>query len=339
MKTKILKLPKVGVAFICVLIAAMYMAATYAVAWIYKGIVRVDLPGQYTTDMIKEGLDAIVSIGVLYLVGYGYVLKQKGVGLLRGLYVSAFLSGYLIAGMTTNIIEYSANPPGEVNSMGEIVIFTVTMLFIGVAEEVLMRGCILNLLLERFSQTSRGIWGAVLIESGIFGALHMMNVFAGVKPEAAFWQSVNAFLIGLVFSAIYIRCKNLWFSIILHAAYDFTALMVSGIWGIGTQVDQINSASGVNWVMCLLLTAVTIILLKKKKSTRSNVVVSVLMGILSILLSVIGAFWIFGVIGVLAALTSKAEGQPMRKAAKCGMILSAIGALLGIVCTIGKLIL
>ena len=338
MKTKMLKLPKVGVVLAVVLLAVTYMVVTRGMVWIYKGIVRVDLPGRYTTDMIKEGLEAIVSIGILYLMGYGYVLKQKGVGLLQGLYISAFLFGYLLAGLTTNIMEYSANPPGKVNSVGEIVIFTVTMLLIGITEEVLMRGCILNLLLDRFSQTCCGIWGAVLIESAIFGALHMTNAFAGLKLTAAFWQSVNAFLIGLVFSAIYIRCKNIWFPIILHATYDFTALMVSGIFGIGSQVDKINSASGVNWVMCLLLTAVTIILLKRKKNTRSNVVVSILMGILSILFSIVGAFWVLGVIGVLAALTSKEEGQSMRKSAGCGMILSAIGALLGIMCAIGKMI-
>lgn len=338
MKIKVLKLSKVGVIFFCVLIALGYMLITHGIAWIYRGIVRVELPGQYTMDMIKEGLDSIVSISVLFIMGYGYVLKQKGVGLLQGLYVSAFLSGYLIAGITTNIIEYSANPPGEVNTAIEILVFMVTMLLIGITEEVLLRGCILNLLLERFSDTRRGIWGAVLIESAIFGALHLLNVFAGVKPVAAFWQSVNAFLIGLVFSAIYIRCKNLWIPIVLHAGYDFTALMKSGIFGLGSQVDTINNASGLNWVMCLLLTGVTVVLLKKKKTTRSNVVVSIVLGVLSIFLSVVGAFWILGVIGVLAALTSRVEGQAMRKSAKVGMVLSVIGALLGIVCMIGKIL-
>ena len=335
MKTKILKLPKISVILISILIAVAYMFVSYTGAAICEALVKVEFSGQYTYHMLKEGLDAIISILVLWLLGYKFVLRHKGEGILNSIYIGGFLFFYIISGLMGNIYGYLENPPGKICSIGEIAVFTVTMFFIGVSEEVLLRGTILNLLLERFSNTRCGIWAAVVIESAIFGALHLANVRIGVELEAACWQAVNAFMIGLVFSAIYVRCKNIWIPVFLHAAYDFIALMNSGIFGQGTHVDQINNGGGANWSFYLVMLIVTVILLKKKKATQTNAVVSVLLGSFSILVSWMGMFWISGVMGILAAQTSKGKQENLSKLAKVGLVLSIIGAILGILFAVG----
>ena len=124
-----------------------------------------------------------------------------------------------------------------------ILFFVLTMFFIGWAEEIVFRGVILNLLLERFSNSRGGIIVATVISSVMFGALHLNNYFAGVKLESALVQAVQAMALGLVFAAVYVRTGNIWIGIIMHAAVDFAGLMSSGIFGIGTEIDGINNIS------------------------------------------------------------------------------------------------
>ncbi len=363
MKTKILKLSKMNTVLVTIAIIVVYMLITYLGEFLFNTFVKVEFTGAYTYHMIGEGFDSVVSIVILCFLGYKSILWQKGEGLINGLYVCGFLFAYVVSGLMANLYAGILNTTYTTSPVGDILIFTTTMFLVGVTEEILMRGIILNLLLDRFTNTYGGIWAAVILESFYFGAVHITNVFIGARLDAAFWQAVNAAIVGMLLSAIYVRCNNIWIPIIIHALYDFVGLMHSGIWGQGTIVDQINGGPvGPNWIAYIMMLIPTIILLRKKKLQevilrrqddgeitevagsvpiaigRADAVISLVLGSLSIALGWTGIVWIFGVIGIVAARTSIAKKQRKNVLAKIGLWLSIIGTVFGIASAVGVII-
>lgn len=359
MKTRLLKLSKFNTILISIIMVSIYIGSTYAWATIYDALVQVEV-SQYTYHMLQEGFDSIVAILFLFIVGYQSVLKQKGEGFRNGVYICGFLFVYILYRLMLKGYVCILNPPGEMNPIGEIVAFTMTMFLVGITEEVMMRGVILNLLLDRFSNTQRGIWTAVIIESAMFGAFHIGNVFIGANLDAVFWQIVSATMTGILLSAIYVRCNNIWILIVAHALYDFMALISSGIYGLVTKAQFINNGAGPNWFVYLLMLIPAIILLRRKKlqevmirreqgaecvqvidsktTAHSESIKSILFGIFSIAVSWTGIFWICGIMGILAARVSMTQKQNDNKLAKVGLIISIIGTVLGIVCAVGLII-
>lgn len=116
-----------------------------------------------------------------------------------------------------------------------------------------MRGIVLNLFADRFSNTRRGVLAAIILSSVIFGAAHIPNVLSGVPLSSALIQALQATLLGVLFAAIYLRSGNLWICIIIHALVDFGGLMASGIFGNGDMTDMIGSLSVLNLVVTVPL--------------------------------------------------------------------------------------
>lgn len=359
MKTKLLKLSKLNTILISIIMISIYIGSTYVWATVYDAVVKVEV-SQYTYHMLQEAFDSIVAILFLVIVGYQSVLKQKGEGFRNGVYIGGFLFVYILFRLMLKVYICILNSPGEMSPIGEIVAFTMTMFLVGVTEEVMMRGVILNLLLDRFSNTQRGIWTAVMIESAMFGAFHIGNVFIGVNLEAVFWQIVGATITGIFLSAIYVRCNNIWILIVAHALYDFVALILSGIYGIGGKTQHINNNAGPKWASYLMMLIPAIILLRKsklievikrreshderitvidaQKTAQAEARKSMILGAISIVTSWTGIFWICGVMGILAANISKAQNQENNRLAKVGFILSIIGTVLGIASAVGLII-
>ena len=104
------------------------------------------------------------------------------------------------------------------------------MLLIGILEEVLCRGVILNNMLNKWGHTKTGIIKSVILSSLIFGLGHLVNLFW--QPTliiGTVTQVIYTFLIGVLFASIYLRCKNIWAVVVLHAIFDWLC-MVSGIY-------------------------------------------------------------------------------------------------------------
>lgn len=115
-------------------------------------------------------------------------------------------------------------------SIEKIIFFTLVMVLIGIFEEVLCRGVILNNMLNKWGYTKTGIIKAVILSSLIFGVGHLVNLF--IYPTLiirTLVQIIRASLHGFLFASIYLRCKNIWSVVILHGLYDWL-VMASGIY-------------------------------------------------------------------------------------------------------------
>ncbi|MDF7682448.1 CPBP family intramembrane metalloprotease [Lactobacillus sp. ESL0679] len=97
----------------------------------------------------------------------------------------------------------------------------------GLAEEWLMRFCILSLLLRYFQNSHSQILWSVLCDGLIFGSWHITNL-AAQSASATLEQMLFACCSGFVFAAIYLYSDSILISIGYHALFDAAAAITTG---------------------------------------------------------------------------------------------------------------
>jgi membrane protease YdiL (CAAX protease family) len=110
----------------------------------------------------------------------------------------------------------------------------------GVVEELIFRGAIFRLLSSVF-----GMWGALGLSSGLFGALHVS------KPGADLMAVLGIILAGgIPLAALYVLTRRLWASIGYHVGWNFTEAYVFGahVSGSGPEASlyQVQPVPGVD---------------------------------------------------------------------------------------------
>ena len=106
-----------------------------------------------------------------------------------------------------------------------LLLFTVNMFIVGSGEELLFRGIILRLFLNEREDNLCQQYKAVFISAGIFGLVHLANLFV-LPPITVFVQTINATSAGILFSMIYLKSKNIIAVIIIHGIVDWFALFL-----------------------------------------------------------------------------------------------------------------
>ena len=146
-----------------------------------------------------------------------------------------------------------------------------TCISIAITEEVLMRGYVLNKLMNHFSK-----WIALIISAVLFCLMHLFNPNLGVLPI------INLFLAGILVGLSYVFTRNLWFSIALHFSWNFfqgiLGFNVSGM-NFYSVIIQSKSSNTI-WngglfgfegsVVCILLQVICIVIVYYAFSVRKN---------------------------------------------------------------------
>jgi len=151
----------------------------------------------------------------------GFLQFWKGVGLAFVILLVVFLLS-----LSTGSIEVRgfARPATETSSVaGYLVGAIVAFLLVGIYEELMFRGYVLQVLNER---AGRGV--AVLVSSVIFAVMH------GANPGADLMGIVNIVAIGALLAYLFYRSGALWMPIGFHAGWNFLlgyvfTLPVSGL--------------------------------------------------------------------------------------------------------------
>ena len=91
---------------------------------------------------------------------------------------------------------------------------------IGLFEEVVVRAVLVGHMMHYWRNSPRRVFNAVLWSSVLFGVLHIGNALAA--PLNTAFQIFYATGFGIIFAAVYIRTRNLWSCILVHALVDFT---------------------------------------------------------------------------------------------------------------------
>lgn len=263
MKDKINYLKEKHTFALSVIIAVVYLAVLKGIGLIVRFPTKTN---GYALQLISECIGVIMSITILNLVGKKYILKEKRIGILKGLFIGGFLVAIclivVVSGLADTLQSGRAN---KLLPLPQIAMFVATMAGVGISEEFVFRGAILNLFIDKFEKTKRGIYASIIISGVIFGAAHMTNIFSGVSIKSAFVQAVGASVLGALLGAIYLRTRNIWVVAILHAFMDFSALIGSGFFGTNTIASEINSYGYVKFIGCVVYLIPILFLLRKKK--------------------------------------------------------------------------
>lgn len=109
-----------------------------------------------------------------------------------------------------------------VTDPAEVGVVVVLVALIGLNEEVLFRGVLLDVLQED------GVPAGVVGSSVLFGLVHLNNLIYGADPAFVALQVVAAFGTGVFFCAVRVRTGTLVPLIVAHALTDLTPLLVRG---------------------------------------------------------------------------------------------------------------
>ena len=186
----------------------------------------------YTGILVRFGLGAVL-VGIMLLMGAKDSLKifKKGFGfsLRTGLY---FLIIAIIVAVGTIIAGINQNNGIPDNLVMLEISNFILCLTVGVFEESMFRGVMLQGILKKTGKTYKGLWVAIIISSLLFGAIHVDSyIFGGSYDLAGIIQTIGKILqsgiFGVLLSAIYLKTRNFWGIAFVHALNDFCAFQGS----------------------------------------------------------------------------------------------------------------
>lgn len=230
--------------------------------------------GEYLPQLTAESFLCLVGIALVAISGHGYIWNKTERfwrGILCGGYiivmsvVSAAMSLF-IAITDPEAAGYSG--PLFIEPAFNIIVFVITMFLIGLTEESFFRGVVANLFWDKHAKDPAGIWTATIYSGFMFGLMHALNLMS-VDSDGiggVFVQMAAASVMGMAFTAIYYRCKNIWATVFLHSFLDFCGLLTSGLFGSGSISDAVGSYSPLLAITnSLPYLIVTLVLLRKSK--------------------------------------------------------------------------
>lgn len=190
------------------------------------------LNGKFGSEALFEMFWALTVLIVLLLWKNSYVFTQKQDSFFKALkYGIPFICMslvFLLFGIG-HIID------APTNAVLNLAIYCAS---VGIVEEFFCRGWLLNEFFEKFSDNKKHIFISIILSSLVFGLIHFVNILAGQDFITTFTQVCNATCIGIIYSLIYYKTKNIWAVVFLHGFWDFALMSLS----VDTVVDTTYGA-------------------------------------------------------------------------------------------------
>jgi len=168
-------------------------------------------------------------------LGRRHWLRQFALGLVIGAgMVCSAVAGIAMGGQLSFMVSLNRRA-------AELALLELAVLVAGaLMEELMFRGYPFQRLVDGV-----GSWGAVVIVSVLFGAVHLGN------PHASVWGLVNTILVGVLLSVAYLRSRSLWLPWGIHFAWNAAlgmgfGLPVSGLTQFAVVVQ--GTARGPRWL-------------------------------------------------------------------------------------------
>lgn len=240
---------KINIVLYTLLMLFVFVFITEGIIYGYGGNLVLDAIVNYPKGdlVISEAVLAIMVLVVMLLFKNSYVFTQKKESLKTGLFYGLF---YLIGSVL--FLLFFGVLAGGFKSGLTLVNLLLGCLLIGICEEFLCRGWLLNEFLERYGDTKKGVWYSIIISGIIFGLLHISNIFSmGQAVSTTITQVISATATGILYGLIYYKTKNIWSVIILHGLWDFS-LFLGDVAPI-TEAEEIISGFSVIGVLFTIL--------------------------------------------------------------------------------------
>ena len=128
-----------------------------------------------------------------------------------------YLVGIFIMITYLAIILYFENGDFKINPNFRASDFIDKFLVVGITEELVFRGWLLNALLKKMST-----WLALIVNNLLFLCIHLPIWYQTHTLVANFSSGgfISVFILGLIFGLLFIRSKNIWVPIVYHMLWD-----------------------------------------------------------------------------------------------------------------------
>ena len=159
--------------------------------------------------------------------------------------------------------------PGYFSNTKLICSTIVTYSLTGIFEELLFRGVVLNAFQDAFvAKSAKTIWASLILSALSFGLMHLTNLTSGQNVVGTLMQVIEATAVGLCFGAVYLRCRNIWTVVILHALTDLSgAIGTNARSTVDVQNTNVNAATSMLSILpsLVILLGLTFFFLRRSK--------------------------------------------------------------------------
>ncbi|MDO4741604.1 MAG: CPBP family intramembrane metalloprotease [Eubacteriales bacterium] len=225
------------------------------------------LPDNVYINIVNEIVFILWPLAIAVICGYGWIYKRRGVRKALAAGAASFLPPALLLALAVFSAFFADNTQWV---PGSEIIFRVLLLFgIGLREETLFRGVVVNLLGEKYLGRKHGLLITVGVSGVIFGMLHIFNVFSGVAFSNALFQALATSFTGFLYCAIYLRSGSLWGVALIHSTLDAAGLF-EAFFLVGGSIDAVFSSIDAS-ALALGIPQLLLTLFLLRKSKRGEI--------------------------------------------------------------------
>lgn len=140
-----------------------------------------------------------------------------------------------------------------------------TSVMAGVVEETAFRALPVSLMMRKWRDASK-IPTVLIVSSVCFGMIHAMNVFGGAPVGITIIQVIGAGCMGVLFTAVYLRCGNILPVMIMHGLTDFLCFMdASQATEDGLMIAEVGFINYLDVFFCAILVVIAVYLVRPAK--------------------------------------------------------------------------
>ena len=195
-----------------------------------------ELASSMIENSILRFAGGVIFLVILISYGYGNLFKFNAP--VKALVI--IIPAFIVAINNFPISAYLNGRTEVIEPVHNIYLFLLESFSVGFFEEIIFRGMILMLLLGKLQNKSHGVLKAIIISSLIFGFVHLFNIIQGASYGNTMLQIGYSFLMGLLFAVLYLRTKNIWLIMILHALYNFFGQVMFQVGEVSNRYDAIT---------------------------------------------------------------------------------------------------
>jgi len=251
-----------------VLLAAVYYGVYQLLSLLVGAVIGTEggIRGEKHSAMdvfIGTGLPIVLGVAVLlaFAASLGWLRELFGTQAVRG---RRWMWVGIVVVLVINISAFGSIDFADAGA-ALIASWLLTGLFVGLAEELLTRGLVVNLM----RKAGRGEIAVALVSSAVFAALHAGNFFTsdqGLGTTAE--QVVYTFFFGIImYLALRVTGRLIW-PILLHASTDPTLFLFAGHPTTGNALIIIPSLSTYLVIVTGLILLIAFIVSERRR-TRS----------------------------------------------------------------------
>ncbi|MDD6771709.1 CPBP family intramembrane glutamic endopeptidase [Inconstantimicrobium porci] len=245
----------------CVLFAFVYMVL-FNLVGLAVAFLKLD-------SMMSQSLVELICIGfavfIMYKLKMKNFLKEKGTGFFKGLFTGMFLLCLSLYVFAIGLIMSVFSDKIGITEIFNILIMSVS---VGLCEEFVFRGIVVNILKEKYGDSKKEIYITVFTAGIIFGLIHLTNILAGASFQGTIVQVICVMALGSYLAAVYVRCRNIWSMAFLHGLNDFAAFLVAGASTMQSVTGSISSYGLIKLITIPIYLIPTFILLRESKITK-----------------------------------------------------------------------